>query len=100
MTAAGARRIACASIIPERVIKAAVMDVLPNYYVWTNTTKTWAMASWHWLFMAQPEPFPERLMSAAGAEFFLRNRMLIRGGTGVDFINPTVVQRICPLSTR
>jgi haloacetate dehalogenase len=75
---------------PERIIKAAVMDVLPNYYVWTNTTKTWAIASWHWLFMAQPEPFPERLMSAAGAEFFLRNRMLIRGGTGVDFINPAV----------
>lgn len=75
---------------PERIIKAAVMDVLPNYYIWTNTTKTWATASWHWLFMAQPEPFPERLMSAAGAEFFLRNRMLIRGGTGVDFINPAV----------
>jgi haloacetate dehalogenase len=75
---------------PERIIKAAVMDVLPNYYIWTNTTKTWALASWHWLFMAQPEPFPERLMSAAGAEFFLRSRMLIRGGTGVDFINPAV----------
>src|SRR5262245_52253316 len=25
---------------PERIIKAAVMDVLPNYYIWTNTTKT------------------------------------------------------------
>ena len=70
---------------PERVIKACIMDVLPNYHVWTNTTKGWAIASWHWLFMAQPEPFPERLMSAAGAEFFLRNRMAIRGGTGLDF---------------
>ena len=73
---------------PERIIKAAVMDVLPNYYIWTHTTMTWALSSWHWLFMAQPEPFPERLMSAAGAEFFLRSRMQIRGGTGVDFISP------------
>ena len=24
---------------PERVIKATIMDVLPNYYVWTNTTE-------------------------------------------------------------
>jgi haloacetate dehalogenase len=71
---------------PERVIKACIMDVLPNYHVWTNTTKGWAIASWHWLFMAQPEPFPERLMSAAGAEFFLRNRMAIRGGTGLGFL--------------
>ena len=82
---------------PERIIKAAVMDVLPNYYIWTNTTKTWATASWHWLFMAQPEPFPERLMSAAGAEFFLRNRMLIRGGTGRGFHQSGRLQRICPL---
>jgi haloacetate dehalogenase len=74
---------------PERVIKAAVMDVLPNYYVWTNTSREWALASWHWLFMAQPEPFPERLMSAAGAEFFLRSRMQIRGGTGLGFLTET-----------
>ena len=74
---------------PERVIKASMMDVLPNYHVWTNTTKGWAIASWHWLFMAQPEPFPERLMSAAGAEFFLRNRMAIRGGTGLGFLTQT-----------
>jgi haloacetate dehalogenase len=73
---------------PERIVKASLMDVLPNYHIWTNTTKEWALASWHWLFMAQPEPFPERLMSAAGPEFFLRSRMLIRGGTGVDFIDP------------
>jgi haloacetate dehalogenase len=66
-----------------------MMDVLPNYHVWTNTTKGWALASWHWLFMAQPEPFPERLMSAAGAEFFLRNRMAIRGGTGLGFLTQT-----------
>jgi haloacetate dehalogenase len=71
---------------PERVIKACIMDVLPNYHVWTHTTKGWALASWHWSFMAQPEPFPERLMSAAGAEYFLRNRMAIRGGTGLGFL--------------
>ncbi len=70
----------------ERVIKAACMDILPNYHVWTNTSKEWALASWHWMFMAQPEPFPERLMSAAGAEFFLRSRMQIRGGTGTGFL--------------
>jgi haloacetate dehalogenase len=63
--------------------------VLPNYYVWTNTSREWALASWHWLFMAQPEPFPERMMSAAGAEFFLKSRMQIRGGTGLGFLTET-----------
>ena len=74
---------------PERVIKAAIMDVLPNYHVWTNTSREWALASWHWLFMAQPEPFPEHMMNAAGAEFFLRSRMQIRGGTGLGFLTDT-----------
>ena len=30
--------------------------------------------SWHWLFMAQPEPFPETLMSSVPGEWFLKSR--------------------------
>jgi haloacetate dehalogenase len=75
---------------PERVVKVCLMDVLPNYFVWTNTTKAWAIGTWHWAFMAQPEPFPERLISAVPAEFFLKSRMVIRGGNGLDFLTPAV----------
>jgi haloacetate dehalogenase len=59
---------------PERVMKLCLLDMLPNYYVWTNANKNWAINSWHWLFMAQPEPFPETLMSAVPAEWFLKSR--------------------------
>jgi haloacetate dehalogenase len=38
--------------------------------------------------MAQPEPFPERMISAVPAEFFLKSRMTIRGGTGINFFDP------------
>ena len=75
---------------PERVMKVCLMDVLPNYFVWTNPTKAWVIGTWHWAFMAQPEPFPERLMSAVPAEFFLKSRMVIRGGNGLDFLTPAV----------
>jgi haloacetate dehalogenase len=71
---------------PERVLKVCLMDVLPNYFVWTHPTKPWVITNWHWAFMAQPEPFPERLISAAGAEYFLKSRMTIRGGTGLGFL--------------
>jgi haloacetate dehalogenase len=70
----------------ERVMKVCLMDVVPNYHVWTNTTKNWAIGSWHWSFMAQPEPFPERLISAVPAEYFIKSRMVIRGGTGLGFL--------------
>jgi haloacetate dehalogenase len=59
---------------PDRVTKLCLLDMLPNYHVWTNANKKWAMNSWHWLFMAQPEPFPETLMSAVPAEWFLKIR--------------------------
>jgi haloacetate dehalogenase len=59
---------------PDRVMKLCLMDGLPNYHVWTHVDKKWAINDWHWSFMAQPEPFPETLMSAVPADWFLRNR--------------------------
>lgn len=71
---------------PERIKRVCLMDVLPNYYVWTNTTKDWVIRTWHWGFMAQPEPLPERMISSVSAEYFLKSRMTIRGGTGLGFL--------------
>ncbi|HTD90116.1 MAG TPA: alpha/beta hydrolase [Burkholderiales bacterium] len=71
---------------PERVKKVCLMDIIPNHYVWTHPTMGWAIGAWHWAFMAQPEPFPERLISAVSAEFFITNRMIIRGRTGLGFL--------------
>jgi haloacetate dehalogenase len=62
---------------PERVIKVCLMDIVPNYHVWTNITKNWVIGTWHWGFMAQPEPFPERLISAVPAEYFIKSRMMM-----------------------
>jgi haloacetate dehalogenase len=76
---------------PQTVTKICLMDVLPNHYVWTHTTKNWAIGTWHWAFMAQPEPFPERMISAVPAEFFLKSRMTIRGGTGIAFFDPAAM---------
>ncbi len=59
---------------PERVMKLCLLDMLPNYYVWSNANMNWALNTWHWMFMAQPEPFPETLMSAVPAEWFLKSR--------------------------
>ena len=76
---------------PERVAKVALLDIVPGYHVWTHTSKNWAIRTWHWSFMAQPEPFPERMISAVPAEFFLKSRMVIRGGTGLGFLTQPVL---------
>lgn len=76
---------------PERILKVCLMDIIPNHYVWTNPTKAWVIGTWHWAFMAQPEPFPERLISAVPAEYFIKSRMLIRGGTGLGFLTESAM---------
>jgi len=63
---------------PDRVMKLCLLDMLPNYYAWTNTNRSRATVAWHWLFMAQPEPFPEMMISAVSAEWFLKSSGGIR----------------------
>lgn len=55
---------------PTRVTRLAVLDILPTYNYWTNMDWRYAMSIYHWLFLAQPRPLPERLIAGA-AEFYL-----------------------------
>jgi len=72
---------------PQRVKRAAVVDILPSQYVWTHTSKNWALKSWHWAFMAQPYPLPERLMAAVPAQWFMEQK-LSKPGIGLKFFDP------------
>ena len=47
---------------PERIERLAVLDIVPTHTMWTTMAKDLAMRVYHWLFLAQPEPFPERLI--------------------------------------
>jgi len=58
----------------DRVRKLALLDILPTRYVWANTSREWALNSWHWVFMAQPDEMFERMIAAIPArEFVLRH---------------------------
>jgi len=59
---------------PDRIMKVCILDVLPSYHVWTNMNMRTALNSWHWMFLAQPEPFPDTMISAVSAEWFLKGR--------------------------
>lgn len=47
---------------PEKVRRFCSLDVVPTGSVWERANKAWAMGSFHWLFLAQPEPRPETLI--------------------------------------
>jgi haloacetate dehalogenase len=50
---------------PERVDRIAVLDIVPTGEVWERADARFALAFWPWSLLAQPEPFPERLVAAA-----------------------------------
>ena len=57
---------------PERVTRLAVLDIVPTRTVFANANKAVATAFYHWFFLAQPAPLPERLIGA-DPEFWLRS---------------------------
>jgi haloacetate dehalogenase len=47
---------------PDRLRSLCVMDIVPTEWILTNLTTPLARAYYHWLFLAQPEPFPETMI--------------------------------------
>jgi haloacetate dehalogenase len=55
---------------PEVVRRLTVLDVVPTGEVWARADARFALGYWHWAFLAQPSPVPERLI-AQDPDFFL-----------------------------
>jgi haloacetate dehalogenase len=47
---------------PDVVERAAVLDILPTTHVYDSVDQWLATAYYHWFFLIQPEPVPERLI--------------------------------------
>ena len=50
---------------PARVRKCMVLDICPTKAMYEATNMRFAHAYWHWFFLTQPAPFPEKLMMAS-----------------------------------
>jgi haloacetate dehalogenase len=55
---------------PDAVQTLAVMDIVPTYTMFMETNRKVAATYWHWYFLSQPEPFPERLIAADPDYFY------------------------------
>lgn len=59
---------------PDAVRCMALLDIAPTLSMYAQTTQAFARAYWHWFFLIQPAPLPERLIEAdPGA--YIRNVM-------------------------
>ncbi|MFL5860231.1 MAG: alpha/beta fold hydrolase [Solirubrobacteraceae bacterium] len=67
---------------PDRVNALAVLDIVPTADVWARADDKLALVYWHWGFLAQPTPLPERLIAGDPDAFFESH--LLRIGLGTD----------------
>jgi pimeloyl-ACP methyl ester carboxylesterase len=59
---------------PQKVIKAAIIDIVPTLDMWAAMNKEAAILGWHWPFMAQPADFPERMLGGVDPDWFIRKK--------------------------
>jgi haloacetate dehalogenase len=49
---------------PGKVTRLALLDIITTYDIWHTLDVSNAMRMWHWTFLAQSRPFPERWISS------------------------------------
>jgi haloacetate dehalogenase len=71
---------------PERIERMAALDIVPTHHLLTNVSLGWGIESYHWFFMAQKAPFPERLI-CADLDYYIRYK-LDKKGVGLQIFSP------------
>jgi len=91
---------------PDKVERAAILDIIPQHHLLNHVTRQWGQFSWHWFFNIQPEPLPEKMMGA-DPDWFIQ-RKLAKTPQGLEFFgkealaeymrcfrNPETIHAIC-----
>jgi len=68
---------------PHVVQSLAVLDIVPTYAMFMETNRHIASAYWHWYFLSQPYPFPERMIGA-DPDFFYETCLVGWGATRIQ----------------
>jgi haloacetate dehalogenase len=75
---------------PDAVLTLTVMDIVPTYTMLMETNRKVAGSYWHWYFLSQPEPFPERLIGS-DPDFFYENSLVGWGATRIAEFDPEML---------
>ena len=73
--------------VPDAVASLTVMDIVPTLHLLETFALPVARAYWHWAFLAQPAPFPERTI-AQDPDSFFETCLAGWGGAGLADFDP------------
>lgn len=54
---------------PERLLRLCTLDIVPTFEMWARLTPASAMKIFHWTFLAQPFPLPEKMIGHMPVEY-------------------------------
>lgn len=72
---------------PQAVERIAVLDIAPTATMYGRTEQRFATGYYHWFFLIQPAPLPERMIGA-DPEFYLRQKMAAWSREGPGSFTP------------
>ncbi|MBK9244595.1 MAG: alpha/beta hydrolase [Burkholderiales bacterium] len=72
---------------PQAVGRLMLLDISPTLTMYERTDMAFARAYYHWFFLIQPEPLPEKLIGADPA-FYLRRSLGGWGSHGLEVFDP------------
>jgi haloacetate dehalogenase len=75
---------------PAHVQKLAVLDIAPTREMYSKTTDGFARDYWHWFFLIQPAPFPERMIGADPDGYW--KHKCGRGSAGLTPFTPAALE--------
>jgi haloacetate dehalogenase len=59
---------------PNRVSRLATLDIIPTGDMWRGADMAFGLRAWHWFFLAQPYPLPEKMIGADPDAYYYPNR--------------------------
>ena len=83
---------------PQRITALLALDIVPTHHLLTHVGLGWALESYHWFFMAQKAPFPERLI-CADLDYYIRYK-LDKKGVGLEIFTPEALWDYIRCTTR
>jgi len=73
----------------KRVRTLTVLDISPTLKMYENTTQQFARAYWHWFFLIQEAPLPEKMLAGHVPWYILRR--LGRGPSGLKHFSKQAI---------
>ncbi len=85
---------------PDRVLRLAVLDIIPTGEAFRRADMAFGLGYWHWFFLAQPHDLPERLIGANPDYYCLRGQRHLFAPEALEdylrcFRNPATIHAIC-----